>query len=85
MLLEALPTLILGDSVRRLAQVAAWHRRQGGKHADGHVRIANTLTTTALERVAMLRTRAEDGDEQAVTLLQRLPHFGLQAPLGGTG
>lgn len=76
-----LKAYLIHDSIRRLAKVASWHRRQTGRHADGHQRIANELTAEALAKVDLLRERASKGDEEANVCLKRVPMVGLQPPL----
>lgn len=76
-----LSTAVLLDSVRRLSKVASWHRRRGGRHADGHVRIANTLAEHAQGEIDELEARAVLGDEEARSILERRPTFGIQKEL----
>lgn len=81
MLPSELSTPVLLDSVRRLSKTSAWHRRQGGRHADGHVRIANALAEEGQGQIDELMARADKGDEEASTIVKRLPTFGIQKPL----
>lgn len=78
---EDLTTAVLLDSVRRLSKVAAWHRRQGGRHADGHVRIANSLAEEGQGQIDELKARAVMGDEEANAIVERPPTFGIQKEL----
>lgn len=78
---KELSTAVLLDSVRRLSKVASWHRRQGGRHADGHVRIANELTEHAQGEIDELQARAVLGDEEAERIIKRPPTFGIQKEL----
>lgn len=71
-------THILVGSVRRLARLQGWYRRQVGRKQKEYVRIANELTDHAMTEVAVLRERAKDGDEAAQYLMDHLPTMGEQ-------
>ena len=75
---QEMRTHILVGSVRRLARLQGWYRRQVGRKQKEHVRIANELTDQAMTEVAVLRQRAEDGDEAAQYLIDHLPTMGAQ-------
>ena len=81
MLIEETRTHILVGSVRRLARLQNWYRRQTGRKQSDYVRIANELTDHAMTEVAVLRERANDGDEAAQYLIDHLPTMGEQTPL----
>lgn len=72
-------THILVDSVKRLSKVASWHRRQGGRKANEHIRIADTLSDEGAAQIAILRARGEAGDESAQFTADNPPTFGRQA------
>lgn len=81
MLPTNLSTEVLLDSVRRLSKLSAWHRRQHGRHAEGHVRIANALAEEAQGQVNELQARVVLGDEDAKSIIERPPTFGIQKGL----
>ena len=74
-----LRTHILVDSIKRLSKVASWHRRQGGRKANDHVRIADALSDEGATQIAILRDRGEAGDESAKFAAANPPTFGRQA------
>lgn len=79
--LEETRTHILVGSVRRLARLQAWYRRQVGRKQADHVRIANELTAHAMTEVDVLRERARQGDEAAQYLMDHFPTMGEQPEL----
>jgi hypothetical protein len=74
-----LRTHILVDSIKRLSKIASWHRRQGGRKANEHVRIADALSDEGATQIAVLRSRGEGGDEVAKFAADNPPTFGRQA------
>lgn len=74
-------THILVGSVRRLARLQAWYRRQVGRKQNEYIRIANELSDHAMTEVDVLRQRAKEGDEAAQYLMDHLPTMGEQKEL----